>query len=149
MIQNSIRDSIKSARAAGSLALAISLLLIHPPLVFSQGTRENDHRVCRHRCAAVACLVCEGSRHVQKNGLEVQLVNFTGGPTAAAALISGDVAVTQVSGPSIVSANLKGADTIFIAGGTVTLDYWLMSRKEIKTAEELKGGNIGIGRFGA
>lgn len=84
----------------------------------------------------------------QKNGLDVQLVNFTGGPTAIAALLSGDVPITQVSGPSVVSSNLRGSDVVLVAGGTVTLDVWLMSRPEIKTAEQLKGGTIGIARFG-
>ena len=84
----------------------------------------------------------------QKNGLDVQLVNFTGGPTAIAALISGDVPFTQVSGPSVVSSHLRGSDAVFIVGGTVTLDFWLMSRPDIKTPEQLKGGAIGIGRFG-
>jgi NitT/TauT family transport system substrate-binding protein len=84
----------------------------------------------------------------QKNGLDVQLVNFTGGPTAIAALLSGDVPFTQVSGPSVVSSHLRGSDAVFIVGGTVTLDFWLISRPEIKTPEQLKGGTIGIGRFG-
>jgi ABC-type nitrate/sulfonate/bicarbonate transport system substrate-binding protein len=44
----------------------------------------------------------------QKNGLDVQLVNFTGGPTAIAALLSQDVPFTQVSGPSVVSSHLRG-----------------------------------------
>ncbi len=31
-----------------------------------------------------------------------------------------------------------------IAGGNVTLDYWLLSRPEIKTPEQLKGGAVAI-----
>jgi ABC-type nitrate/sulfonate/bicarbonate transport system substrate-binding protein len=35
-----------------------------------------------------------------------------------------------------------------IAGGNVVSEYWLMSRPEIKTAEQLKGGSVAIATFG-
>jgi NitT/TauT family transport system substrate-binding protein len=84
----------------------------------------------------------------KRNGLDVQLVSFTGGPTAIAALISGDVPITQVSAPGVIRSNLNGADVVLIASVTPTLDFWLVSRPDIKTPEQLKGGSIGIGRFG-
>jgi NitT/TauT family transport system substrate-binding protein len=84
----------------------------------------------------------------KRNGLDVQLVSFTGGPTAIAALISGDVPITQVSAPGVIRSNLYGADVVLIAGVTPTLDFWLVSRPDIKTPEQLRGGSIGIGRFG-
>ena len=31
----------------------------------------------------------------------------------------------------------------------MTLDYWMLSRPEIKTAEQLKGGAVAISRFGS
>ena len=48
-----------------------------------------------------------------------------------------------MSGPLVVSASLKGADTVMIAGGVVITEWWLMTRPDIKTAEQLKGGTIG------
>lgn len=84
-----------------------------------------------------------------RNGLEVQLVYFTGGTPALMALVSGYTAVSQNAGPETVNAHLGGADVVFIAGGTVTLDWWLLSRSEIKTAEQLKGGTVAISRFGS
>ena len=58
-------------------------------------------------------------------------------------LISGDLAILQVGGPAVISSALKGSDAVFVAGGAVTLDYWFMSAKAIKTGEQLKGGTIG------
>lgn len=84
----------------------------------------------------------------KRNGLDVQLINFTGGPVAIAALVSGDVPITQVSAPGVIRSNMSGADVVLIAGVTPTLDFWLVGRADIKTPEQLKGGNIGIGRFG-
>jgi len=84
----------------------------------------------------------------RNNGLDVQLVYFSGGATRIAALLSADAPITQGSGPAVVTSNLRGSDAVIIAGGVVTLDFWLMSRPEIKTAQQLKGGTIGIARFG-
>lgn len=84
-----------------------------------------------------------------KNDLDAQLVYFTGGTTAVMALVSGDVAVSQNAGPEVANAYLGGSDPVLIAGGTVTLDYWLMSRADIKGPEQLKGGSVAISRFGS
>jgi NitT/TauT family transport system substrate-binding protein len=84
----------------------------------------------------------------RKNGLDVQIVYFRGGSITAMALVARETPITQVSGPPIVSAVLKGADAVVIAGGNVVSEYWLMSRPEIKTAEQLKNGSVAIATFG-
>ena len=83
-----------------------------------------------------------------KNNLDVQLVYFTGGTTSVMAMVSGDAPLVQASGPGIVSAALAGADAVYVVGGIVTLDYWLMTLPEIKTPEQLRGGSVAIARFG-
>lgn len=85
----------------------------------------------------------------EQNGLDVQLIFFTGGSTAILALVSGDVPVTQVSGPGLVSSALGGSDSVFIAGGMTSLNYVLMGKPGVKTAEQLKGGSVAISRFGS
>jgi NitT/TauT family transport system substrate-binding protein len=84
----------------------------------------------------------------RNNGLDVQIVYFRGGTITAMALVARETPICQVSGPPIVSAALKGADAVMIAGGNVVSEYWLMSRPEIKTAEQLKGGQIAVATFG-
>jgi NitT/TauT family transport system substrate-binding protein len=83
-----------------------------------------------------------------KNGLDVQLVFFKGSTTAVMALMSTETPISQVTGPPIVNAGLRGGDSVFVAGGAVIIDYWLMSRRDIKTAEQLKGGSIAVSTFG-
>jgi len=78
-----------------------------------------------------------------RNGLDVQLIYMNSGSTAVAALISGDTPISQTAGPGVINATLNGSDIVMIAGGNVTLDYWMLSRPEIKTAEQLKGGAAG------
>jgi len=84
-----------------------------------------------------------------RNGLDVQLIYFNSGSTAVTALITGDTPVSQTAGPGVINATMNGADAVMIAGGNVTLDYWMLSRPEIKTPEQLKGGAVAISRFGS
>jgi NitT/TauT family transport system substrate-binding protein len=84
-----------------------------------------------------------------KNGLDVQTIFFTGGSTAILALVSGDVPITQVAGPGAVSSALAGSDAVFVAAGVTSLNYVLMGKAGIKSAEQLKGGSVAISRFGS
>jgi ABC-type nitrate/sulfonate/bicarbonate transport system substrate-binding protein len=84
----------------------------------------------------------------KKNGLEVQLIYFTGGTTTVQALVSGEVPISQVAGPAVVNSALAGSDIVVVAGGATSLDYWLMSRPEIKRPDQLKGGSVAISAFG-
>jgi NitT/TauT family transport system substrate-binding protein len=84
-----------------------------------------------------------------KNGLDIQLIFFTGGTTAILALVSGDVPITQVSGPGLVNSVLAGSDAVFVAAGMTSLNYVLMGKPGLKSAEQLKGGTLAISRFGS
>jgi NitT/TauT family transport system substrate-binding protein len=84
-----------------------------------------------------------------KEGLDVQLIFFTGGTTAILALVSGDVPVTQVSGPGLVNSALAGSDTVFVAAGMTSLNYVLMGKPGVKSTDQLKGGSLAISRFGS
>src|SRR5437867_9212992 len=92
--------------------------------------------------------VAKEARIFEKNGLDVHLIYFTGGPTAVLALGSGEVPISQVAGPAVVNSALAGSDVVMVAGGATSLDYWLMSRPEIKKPEQLKGGSVALSRFG-
>ena len=83
-----------------------------------------------------------------KNNLDAQPIYFTGGTLSVTAMVSGDTPLIQASGPGIVSAGLAGADPIYVVGGIVSLDYWLMTQPEIKNPEQLRGGTIAVARFG-
>jgi NitT/TauT family transport system substrate-binding protein len=85
----------------------------------------------------------------EKNGLDVQLVFFSGGTTAVMALIAADTPIAQLAGPAVVHSAAAGSDAVLIVGGVTSLNYYLMGRPEIKTPEQLKGGSVAISRFGS
>lgn len=69
----------------------------------------------------------------EKNGLDVQLVFFTGGTTAVMALVSADTPITQLAGAAVVNSVLAGSDAALVAGGVTSLNYYLLTRPDIKT----------------
>lgn len=93
--------------------------------------------------------VAKDSGIFARNGLDPQLIFFTGGTTAILALVSGDVPMTQVSGPGLVNSVFAGSDAVYVASGTTSLNYVLMGKPGLKSAEQLKGGTVAISRFGS
>ena len=85
----------------------------------------------------------------ERNGLDVQMVFFTGGTTAVMALVSADTPMAKMAGPAVLNSVMAGSDGAIIVGGVTSLNYYLLSRPEIKTPEQLKGGSVAISRFGS
>ena len=85
----------------------------------------------------------------ERNGLDVQPVFFTGGTTAIMALVSADTPIAQLAGPAVVNSVMAGSDATIVAGGVISLNYYLQSRADIKTPEQLKGGSVAVSRFGS
>jgi len=84
-----------------------------------------------------------------KYGLSSVLVYVPGGSTAIQALVSGDADVAQLTGAPGVTANLRGADILYIAMSDDRMGYQLVTRPEIKRVADLKGKRFGISRFGS
>lgn len=84
----------------------------------------------------------------QKNGLEANLIFIPGGPTAAAAMIAGEVQAVAMAGPAVVSSNLAGTDLVMIGGIVNTFAFQIVTVKSITTPQQLKGKRVGVNRFG-
>lgn len=65
------------------------------------------------------------------------------------ALVSADTPIAQLAGPAVVNSVMAGSDATLLVGGVTSLNYYLLSRSEIKTPEQLKGGTVAISRFGS
>jgi len=85
----------------------------------------------------------------KKHGLDVNLVFIPGGPTAAAAMLAGEVQAAAMAGPAVVTSNLAGSDLVMIAGIVNTFAFQVVTVKEITSPGQLKGKRVGVNRFGA
>ena len=131
-----------------AVILTVSLFL---PLYFSVASAQLTKVTVGYSAVAAGhfpAWMAKESGIFHKNGLDVQLVYFRGGTTAMMALLSRQTPISQLGGPAVVSAGLRGADTVLIAGGLVLTEWWLMARPDIKTAEKLNGGSVAISIFG-
>jgi NitT/TauT family transport system substrate-binding protein len=93
--------------------------------------------------------IAKEAKIFNRNGLDVQMVFFNSGTTAVMALLSGNSPISHTAGSGIVNSHLGGSDAVLIVGGTVSLDWWLLSRPGIKSAAQLKGGSVAVSAFGS
>ena len=132
-------------KAAGFI---LSLFLAAP--VFAQAKLERMHVGYSAQAGAFAPIwITKEAGFFKKNGLDVDLVFIPGGPTAAAALMAGEMQVVAMAGPAIVTSNLAGSDLVMIAGIVNTFAFQFVTIKEITAPAQLKGKRIGVNRFGA
>jgi NitT/TauT family transport system substrate-binding protein len=138
---------LRSKCFAGTLLTAV-LLVASSPSARAQLTKINVGYSAISGDALPAWLAKDAGIF-EKNGLDVQPVFFTGGTTAIMALVSADTPIAQLAGPAVVNSVMAGSDATIIAGGVTSLNYYLQSRADIKTPEQLKGGSVAISRFGS
>ncbi len=85
----------------------------------------------------------------KKQGLDVELVYISGAPVGAAALMSGEVAISQGGVTGSITSNLKGSGTYIILGGADRFPYQLVAQPGIKQISELKGKRFAVSRIGS
>ncbi len=86
--------------------------------------------------------------HFKKHGLDVEVIHASS-ITALQALLAGEVSVAQSVTDACVSANLSGADTLFLGAILDKPLYSFIVNGKIKTPQDLKGKRVGVTRFGA
>src|SRR5512145_2140022 len=106
-------------RSAMLLATAVTAVLWFAALsvpVKAQSKLERLHVGYSAQAGSLAPIwITKDAGIFKKHGLDVELLFIPGGPTAAAALLSGEVPITVVGGPAVISSNLAGSDLVMIA----------------------------------
>ena len=138
---------MKIARAL--ILISVILFVLSPATLFAQKLTRLVVGYSSISSSFLPLWIGKETGIFSKNGLDVQMVFFTTGTTSVMALLSGDSPITHTAGSGIVNSRLGGSDGVMIVGGTVTLDWWLMSRPEVKTAAQLKGGKVAVSTFGS
>jgi ABC-type nitrate/sulfonate/bicarbonate transport system substrate-binding protein/LysM repeat protein len=85
----------------------------------------------------------------RKHGLEVQVILIESGTTTAQALVAGDISFATLAGPAVIQSNLRGSDTVMIAGVVNTLTFQLFTEKGITRPDQFKGKSVGVTRYGS
>lgn len=81
-------------------------------------------------------------------GLDVDIVFFRGSTIAINALATKDAHFGAFGASSAVLAKLGGVDTVLVATAAPGLLFYLVTKKEIRSANDLKGKKIAVSRPG-
>jgi sulfonate transport system substrate-binding protein len=88
--------------------------------------------------------------YFKEQGLTVEQIFVRGGPTAIAALVSGNVEFGSIGGAQApIRSNARGLDLHILASLSNYTNYTLLGSKEAKSIEELRGKIIGVTGAGA
>jgi NitT/TauT family transport system substrate-binding protein len=138
------------ARAAGVISVAV-----FAALTGGSGYAADQVKPTALRLAYSAITVNQAipwisveAGHFKKHGLDVEVVHASS-ILAMQALLAGEVAVAQSVTDACVSANLSGADTVFIGAILDKPLYSFIVNSKIKTPQDLKGKRVGVTRFGS
>lgn len=85
----------------------------------------------------------------KKYGIETDLVLIQPSSKAAQILISGDIDVVNGGSPTVVTANLQGADLVIIASNCNRSTLSFFTVPSVNRIQDLKGKVLGVTRFGA
>ena len=91
----------------------------------------------------------EKNRIFEKYGLSSQNIYIGSGSLMNQAILGGSIQFTTSDLPSQIQASLAGVDFKIISVTINRLDGAIMTRKEIRKPEELKGKRLAISRFGS
>lgn len=92
--------------------------------------------------------VTKESRLFEKHGLDIELIFISGSSKVVQAILAKEIPIAEIAIPSVIQANLAGADLVMLAGPNHKPGQKVMVKPEIKRPEDLKGKKIGVTRFG-
>lgn len=85
----------------------------------------------------------------EKNGLDVELVLLRGSGQTSTAILGGSIFAAPVALPTVMLADLSGADLVNVAHTVPGVQSRLLVKQEIKRPEDLKGKRIATSSLGS
>lgn len=138
-----------SARGRVYFLLVLSVLFFHP----AQAQEKKNLRIVFVSLSwnnQLPYRIAIAKGFFQEQGLTVEQIFVRGGPTAIAALVSGNVEFGSIGGAQApIRSNARGLDLQILASLSNYTNYTLLGDKEAKGIEDLRGKIIGVTGAGA
>jgi len=93
--------------------------------------------------------IAKEAKIYEKYGLDVQLILLRGSGQTSAALLGGSIFASPVALPTLMLADLSGADLINVAHTVPGVQTKMLVKPEIKRAEDLRGKRIATSSLGS
>ncbi len=135
---------------AAAAIIAVPASAAANPYLAKQGERPINVRIA-------TCAVSGGFAHLytaienklfEKYGFKLEHVYIRGSGPSLAALIADEIQFLYCAADATMPSLASGVDVKLVAAPLVKLPYVLVTRKEIRTLEELKGKALGVARAG-
>jgi NitT/TauT family transport system substrate-binding protein len=131
-----------------SLLVILFVFPLHP-----ESTRAQELRRIFYGTTAspshLPIWVAKDAGYFEKNGLNVEPVQIRGGSLITLAIITGNLPFSGAGAESVVAARAAGGDVVLLACPVDTDPVYLITRPEIKSAQELKGQASAVTRYGS
>jgi NitT/TauT family transport system substrate-binding protein len=131
----------------------LSVIVIFSLLLHPQGVRAEELRRILYGTTAspshLPIWVAKDAGYFEKYGLSVEPVQIRGGSLITLAIITGDLPFSGAGAESVVAARAAGGDVVLLACPVDTDPVYLITRPEIKSAQDLKGQASAVTRYGS
>src|SRR5437660_570753 len=85
----------------------------------------------------------------KKHGLDAEIILIESGTLTSQALASGEIGIADNAGAPAIISNASGSGETIIMGLVNSLEYNMVSTKQVKNLADLKGKRIGVSRIGS
>lgn len=93
--------------------------------------------------------VMKEARLYEKYGLDAEVITMNGSGISSKALVSGGIDIAPIATPTVINANLAGADMQILGHTLPGVVHALMVKPEIKRVEDLKGKKVAVSSLGS
>ena len=134
-----------------SCAAVFCGLLLLPSALFSQAKALKKIRVGVSAVSMgnIILYVMREARLYEKHGLDAEIITMNGSGISSKALISGGIDIAPIATPTVINANLAGADMQILAHTLPGVVHALMVKPEIRRVEDLKGKKVAVSSLGS
>ena len=131
------------------VALLSSVLLVPKGFAQSKGLKKITWGVTSLSASNWIPWVAKDAKIYEKNGLDVELILVKGSGQTSTSILGGSLFAGPVALPTVMLADLGGADLINIAHTVPGVQSKLLVKEEIKKAEDLKGKKVATSSLGS
>ena len=97
----------------------------------------------------IVLYVMKEARLYEKYGLDAEVITMNGSGISSKALISGGIDIAPIATPTVINANLAGADMQILGHTLPGVVHALMVKPEIKRVEDLRGKKVAVSSLGS
>ena len=137
-------------RILPAIFLSVILFLLPAPLFSQAKTLKKIYvGVPAVSMGNIIIFVTKEARLFERHGLDAEVIVVQGSGMASKAMIGGSLQISPIATPTVINADLAGADLVILSHTMPGVIQALMVKPEIKRTEDLKGKKIAVTTYGS